>query len=203
MKSVFLTAVSLCLMGCVSVEKPVPIQYAAIENSWSKADTSQEENKKNFKICADKSYEKYTLEAAQEEESAWQKLWRNYYVNCLYKAGYELYEDKRHVERPKLINETLVNDKSLTLDESKYGSPERYKYEEVNKQCREEAIDSNHVPHPLIPDQRKNFFEQCMLDKGYTYHPKGISGKAKSSCYQIKRDSPACNSVPFSKDTPF
>ncbi|MFA5502755.1 MAG: hypothetical protein WC253_08980 [Sulfurovaceae bacterium] len=61
--------------------------------------------------------------------------------------------------------------------------------------------------YPLENDsldkQRTYFYDRCMLDKGYTYYPRGIDGKSASSCLYTNRDSPACKSVPLGRNIAF
>lgn len=101
-------------------------------------------------------------------------------------------------QEDSLINEVIIDGGSSIIDRDPEASRMYYQASDI---CWEEA-------HSKLPPEgyetnshnRTNFFEQCMLDAGYTFHPKGISGKAKSSCYQLQRNSPACNSVPFSRE---
>lgn len=48
-------------------------------------------------------------------------------------------------------------------------------------------------------------FDQCMLDKGYKYYPRGLDGKHASSCLRQNgnADSPACKSVPLGGNLKF
>ena len=63
--------------------------------------------------------------------------------------------------------------------------------------------------YPLENDsldkQRKYFHDRCMLDKGYTYYPRGLDGKHASSCLRQNgnADSPACKSVPLGGNLKF
>jgi hypothetical protein len=53
---------------------------------------------------------------------------------------------------------------------------------EEKKKDRENFFEKNH------------FFQRCMLDKGYKYHPRGLDGKKATAC-NGDWDGPACKSV--------
>lgn len=40
-----------------------------------------------------------------------------------------------------------------------------------------------------------NYYENCMLDKGYKFYPRGLKGDKASLCQGSSRNSPACASV--------
>ncbi|MDY0144098.1 MAG: hypothetical protein RBR97_19630 [Bacteroidales bacterium] len=46
-------------------------------------------------------------------------------------------------------------------------------------------------------------FEQCMLDKGYKFYPRGIDGKSASTCTNDDGKSPAYKSVPLGGNLKF
>lgn len=170
-------------------------QYARVEYSWSKEGFSSKDRAKDVSRCIARAQEKYTGEKDKEDFDAYQKQFRSYYYSCLHEKGYER---NAKTGRDQLINEVMPLDGRSIIDRDLEASKTHAQASDI---CWEEA-------HSKLPPEgyetnshnRTNFFEQCMLDAGYTFHPKGISGKAKSSCYQLQRNSPACNSVPFSRE---
>lgn len=81
-------------------------------------------------------------------------------------------------EETNLIDEVMPLDGRSIIDRDPEASKTHAQASDI---CWEEA-------HSKLPPEgyetnshnRTNFFEQCMFDAGYTFHPKGISGKAKS-----------------------
>ncbi len=46
---------------------------------------------------------------------------------------------------------------------------------------------------------RKNFYEKCLLDRGYKFYPRGLDGTKASRCRLGYGDGPACKPQNFKK----